>query len=86
MDYIEEIKVKSSEMLCIDLGSDYITVYKVGTIDSEYHFIWNHLEVTEGGASVSSRLITRTQLIDHIESLTSSTIDKYPDIVKYLNV
>ena len=84
MDFIESANIVEKQTLIIDMASDYVTVTYIGDISMEKHFVWNKLEITCGGGSLTSQLLTIDQLKNKIDDLTLGDTNKYPAIVEYL--
>ena len=84
MDFIESTNILEKQTLIIDMASEYVTVFYTGTIDHEKQFIWNTLEVTEGGGALTSFLLTLDEVTERLNDLTLGKIDKYPAIIEWL--
>ena len=85
MDFIESITIKNKQTLNIDMASTYVTISYIGNISMKKHYIWNEIEITEGGGSIISNLLTLDELTKRLNDLTLNDIKKYHAIVEYLD-
>ena len=84
MRVIESAKIRDMQTLCISMGHIYVTVVYAGTVDLHKQFIWSTLEITEGGASLTSKLFTLIELKEHLNMWASDELDDFPAINDYL--
>ena len=85
MSIVESAKIRNKQTLMIDMAaSGYIAIFYMGTIQHERQFVWNELEVTEGGGTLHSYLLTLGELMERIDKLTSGSTRKHPAIIEYL--
>ena len=84
MRIIESAKIRDMQTLCIDLGSTYVTIVYAGTVVMKKQFQWSVIEVTEGGASLTSKLLTLPELKERIDDLMLGERDDFPAVQDYL--
>lgn len=69
MNAIINFECKNQKTLRVDLGDSLITVFALGKLEQRKAFAWTSLEVTEGGGSIETDIVTEDQITERITLL-----------------
>ena len=69
MNRISNLSVAHTKTMKINLDDEQITIAPLGSIEGNKAYAWNHLTMTEGGASIETDIVSKGQIIERLHLL-----------------